>query len=448
MSGRICVVTCFGETQQNNRHDREMAVTESITPKPADSFRIIHTADWHLGKLLNEQSREEEHSRFLSWLLTVVAEHEVDAILLAGDVFDTANPPQSAIANYFNFVSGLFRQRECSLVVIAGNHDSAAQLEAPKRALSALNTHVAGFLAKDPSERILCLPDKEHPKVAIALMPFLRDRDLRVGNAGETADEIRAKVVAGIGQRYAEAAEAAVSLGLECPVLATGHLTVTGSTPSDSERDIHIGGLGEVNCDIFPEQFSYIALGHLHRPQATDANQRVRYAGSPIPLSFSEVNDVKELRILDVTDNGITQQRLSVPVYRRLSQIRTTNAQLEQAIEEFDPDPGELRTWVEVVVKDAVLEDDLNERVRELSANREFDVLKVLREKPVTVTGLHAGDSTDDEVIESLIDSPGEVFEHLLGEHEHFSEQEIQALRTAFAVLVDRDAQSESGDAP
>jgi len=425
-----------------------MAVTAPITQKPAGSFRIIHTADWHLGKLLNEQSRDEEHYRFLNWLLAVVAEHEVDAIILAGDVFDTANPPQSAVQRYFNFVSGLFRQRECSLVLIAGNHDSAAQLEAPKQALTSLNTHVAGSLAKDPSQRILCLPDEEHPKVAIALMPFLRDRDLRVGTAGEGAEEIRAQVVAGIRQRYAEAAEAAVNAGLECPVLATGHLTVAGSTTSDSERDIHIGGLGAVTCDIFPQQFSYIALGHLHRPQATDAEQRVRYAGSPIPLSFSEVNDVKEIRILDVTDDGITQHGLPVPVYRRLSQIRATNAQLAQAIEEFDPDPGELRTWVEVVVKDAVLENDLNERVRELCADREFDVLKVLREKPVTVTGMDAAQSTDDEVIESLIDSPSDVFQHLLGEYDEFSEQDVQDLKTAFAVLVDLDAQSESGEAP
>ncbi len=265
---------------------------EAVCPaKPAGAFRILHTADWHLGKLLNDQSRDEEHERFLDWLLEFVAENSVDAVLLAGDVFDTANPPQSALARYYDFVSGLFRQGNCALVVIAGNHDSAAQLEAPKGVLSSLKTHVVGFLAEEPKARILGLPSDENPRVAVAMIPFLRDRDLRVGKAGESADEIRAQVLAGITSRYEEAAAAAV--GLKCPVIATGHLTVLGASTSDSERDIHIGGLGAVTSGSFPEVFSYVALGHLHRPQATDASGRVRYSGSPIALSFSEVADEK-----------------------------------------------------------------------------------------------------------------------------------------------------------
>jgi len=105
-----------------------------IPAKVEGTFRLLHTADWHLGKLLNEHSRDEEHARFLIWLLGIVEKHAVDAVILAGDVFDSANPPQSALERYFNFVSSLHRQGgDCSLVVIAGNHDSAAQLEAPKR---------------------------------------------------------------------------------------------------------------------------------------------------------------------------------------------------------------------------------------------------------------------------------------------------------------------------
>ena len=409
--------------------------------KPEGSFRILHTADWHLGKLLNDQSRDEEHGRFLDWLLKVVKEHRVDALIVAGDIFDTANPPQSALARYYDFVSGLFRQGNCALVVIAGNHDSAAQLEAPKHALHSLNTHVVGFLAEDPEDRILCLPDEENPHVAIALLPFLRDRDLRVGKAGEGADEIRSQVVAGIKQRYEEAAE--VTRDMPCPVLATGHLTVLGAMTSDSERDIHIGGLGAITPESFPDTFSYVALGHLHRPQATDDEDRVRYAGSPMALSFSEVEDVKEVRILDVTDDGIAQHGLPIPVYRRLAQIRTTNADLEQALQEFDPDSGELRTWVEVVVEDASLEDNLIERVSSLVEDRDFDVLKVLRGKTGVIAGMSVGEATDDEAIETLLDQPTHVFDHLLGEYEQFDDREIEGLKTAFAVLVDLDGQSE-----
>ncbi len=412
--------------------------------KPADAYRILHTADWHLGKLLNDQSRDEEHGKFLDWLLKFVDEHAVDAIVLAGDVFDTANPPQSALSRYYDFVSGLFRQGGCELVVIAGNHDSAAQLEAPKGVLNSLKTHVVGFLADEPAARILCLPSKENPRVAVAMIPFLRDRDLRVGKAGETADEIRAQVVAGIKARYDETA--AATADLKCPVLATGHLTVLGASTSDSERDIHIGGLGAVTAGSFPEKFSYVALGHLHRPQSTDSSGRVRYAGSPIALSFSEVGDEKEVRILDVTSGGIEQHGVPIPVTRRLAQIRTTSADLERALEQYKPAAGLLRPWVEVVVEDGTLQDDLVERVRALTDGRDFDVLKVLRGRSVGVAGMSVGDSTDDEAIESLLDRSDQVFDHLLSEHESLTEAEIVELKAAFAVLVDLDAQSTGGD--
>lgn len=423
-----------------------MSLNPDIPRKPGGSLRLLHTADWHLGKLLNEQSRDGEHARFLSWLLAAVSEHQVDAIVLAGDVFDSSNPPQSALGRYYDFVSGLFRQGGCALAVIGGNHDSPAQLEAPKRVLQALNVHVAGFLAEKPEERILYLPGKDKPGVAIAMMPFLRDRDLRIGKPGESADEIRMQIADGIRARYAEAVQAVEEAGLVCPVMATGHLTVLGAKASDSERDIHIGGLGAVTAESFPKAFAYVALGHLHRPQAADAGGRVRYAGSPIALSFSEAEDSKEVRILDVTAEGIVQHGLPVPVFRRLVQIRTDEAGLERALKGFSAKPGELSTWAEVIVGDASFEDDLNERVRLLAEGTGLEVLRVLRGNPASVAGLSAGDATDDEAIAALLDQPLHVFEHLIRQQPQLDENEAGKLREAFAVLVDIDAQSGRGE--
>ena len=136
-------------------------------------MKILHTADWHLGKLLNDQSRDEEHRLFLDWLLDVVKDEEIGAVLVAGDIFDTANPPQSPLRRYYDFVSQLFTQGDCQLILIAGNHDSAAQLEAPKEVLNSLKTRVVGFLPENPADRILYLPDGKNPEVAIALIPFL-----------------------------------------------------------------------------------------------------------------------------------------------------------------------------------------------------------------------------------------------------------------------------------
>lgn len=411
------------------------------TNKPSGCYRLLHTADWHLGKMLNDQSRDEEHAEFLDWLLRAVKEHEVDAIVLAGDVFDSANPPQSALSRYYNFVSELFRQGNCVFAVVGGNHDSSAQLEAPKKALHALNAHVAGHLAENPADRILHLPDSKNPRVAVAMIPFLRDRDLRVGRDGDEAEEIRDQLVSGIKNRYAEAAAAVQKL--DCPVVATGHLTVTGSSSSDSEREIHIGGLGAVGPDIFPEEFGYVALGHLHRPQASGAEGRIRYAGSPIALSFSEADDKKEVRILDIAPSGITHFGLPVPVFRKLTQVRTTKAGLEHALASLDAPPTALRAWVEVVVEDAGLETDLVDRVRSLAEGKPFDVLKILRGKTAAISGMSAGEASDEEAIDRLLENPSRVFEHLLEEHKNLTEEESGALKTAFQILRERSHQSE-----
>ena len=262
--------------------------------KSAGAFRVLHTADWHLGKLLGDLSREEEHSRFLDFLLETIVAEEVDALVIAGDLFDSANPPQSAQRQYYAFLSQLYAARECAVVVVAGNHDSPAQLEAPRDVLTTLRATVVGRALEDP---VLLLPDSESPRLALAAIPFLRDRDLRSGQMGQGAEAIRQALVDGIARRYSDAGEAVEGLGV--PAMATGHLTVSGAKASDSERDIHVGGLGTVSAKIFPQVFDYVALGHLHRPQACGEADHIRYSGSPIPLSFSEALDTKSVQIAD-----------------------------------------------------------------------------------------------------------------------------------------------------
>lgn len=404
-----------------------------VPAKPADAYRVIHTADWHLGKLLNDQSREEEHERFLAWLLELADESAVDAIIVAGDIFDSANPPQSALSRYYDFVSELNRRSGCALVVIGGNHDSASLLEAPKQLLHAFNVHVAGALHEEPSSRLLPLPSAEHPRLAVALLPFLRDRDLRTAKAGQSMDEVLVEVAEGIKRRYEETAAAGAAFA--CPMIATGHLTVSGMKPSDSERQIRIGGLESVESAVFPSTFSYVALGHLHRPQEARGNAGIRYAGSPIALSFSEAADTKEVRLLDINADGITQHAVPVPVFRRLAQLRTSRKDLQADVAGFDPSGGELRTWVEVIVEDAAPGDDIVELVRSAAEGRDFEVLKVFRGGATGLAGMAAGDLSDDDAIDSLLYDPNRVFGHLLGEHPTLEEEEIKQLKAAFAEL-------------
>ena len=409
----------------------------NLINKSNDTFRVLHTADWHLGKTLNDQSRDEEHELFLNWLLKIIDEGAGDVMVIAGDVFDSANPPQSAQTQYYNFVSQLYKNTNCSLIVTAGNHDSPLQLEAPRQVLQALNTHVVGFLPEDPAFRLIVLPSLENPRLVIAAIPFLRDRDLRKGYAGQDEKDIQQALITGITKHYEETAEAAAKWSKEgVPILATGHLTVMGTSKSDSEREIHIGGLGAVSTDVFPDIFSYVALGHLHRPQ-TPSN-RVCYSGSPIALSFSEADDTKEVQILDFADGTLKEHiPIPVPVFRRLAQIRTSWDDLSETISSFNSDAGELETWVEVVIKDAGLSEDINETVQNLAARRDFKVLKVLRESATLPESMRIGDQSDDEAIETLLDDPTKVFEYQLEQEANMNEDEKKELKIAFAQLLD-----------
>lgn len=408
----------------------------NLIDKSDDTFRVLHTADWHLGKTLNDQSRDEEHLLFLNWLLKIIDEGAVDVLVIAGDVFDSANPPQLAQTRYYDFVSQLYKNTNCSLIVTAGNHDSPLQLEAPRQVLQALGAHVVGFLPEDPASRLIVLPSPDNPRLVIAAIPFLRDRDLRKGYAGQDEKDIQQALITGITKRYEETAEAAAKWSKEgVPILATGHLTVMGTSKSDSEREIHIGGLGAVSTDVFPDIFSYVALGHLHRPQ-TPGN-RVCYSGSPIALSFSEANDTKEVQILDFADGTLkVQTPIPVPVFRRLAQIRTSWDDRSEAISNFNPDTGKLETWVEVIVKDAGLSVDLNEVVQNLVAGRDFKVLKVLRESAALPESMGIEGQSDDEAIETLLDDPTKVFEHLLEQESNMNEEEKKELKIAFAQLL------------
>lgn len=409
-----------------------------MSKKPADAFRILHTADWHLGKMLNEQSREGEQKRFLDWLLNQVVALEVDAVLVAGDVFDSANPPQSAEALYYDFVAELNRKSSASLVLIAGNHDSANQLEAPKRVLKALRTHVHGAIADDPADRLLLLPSAEAPKVAIALVPFLREKDLRVGKSGDKEAEVRKEIVVGISRVYEETAKAAKAAKMACPIIATGHLTVAGASSSESERDIHIGGLGAVDSSVFPEIFAYVALGHLHRPQSTDKAGRVRYSGSPIALSFSEVDDKKEIRLLDVTRKGVVQSAVPIPVFRQLVQLITSLEALDEDLAaQAKVRPGELPTWVEVVLSGHTGLNDANSQVQALAHGKPFEVLKVMLANVPRLIGAGVGQGVDAK-LEGMLDKPIEVFDLLMKQHLELPEEDKMSLRLAFRKIADR----------
>lgn len=424
--------------------------TNQAAPKPNNAFRVLHTADWHLGKLLGEHSREEEHRLFLSFLLEAIRQHCVDLLVIAGDVFDSANPPQSAEAQYYDFLSALFQQGGCSAVIVAGNHDSPAHLEAPRQVLKALRAHVIGTLPPSPTATLLPFPDAEAPRLVLAAVPFLRDRDLRTGQSGQTAVEIQRDLVAGIKRRYEEVALAAKPwTERHIPLLVTGHLTVLGSKLSESEREIHVGGLGAVAADCFPRDFAYVALGHLHRPQSPSGHPASHYAGSPIPLSFSEAADQKEVRLLDFAEGRLVNQAsLAIPLVRPLAQLCTNRQSLDSDLEAFHPPASPLPPWVEVVIEDPVAGENLYDQVQDLARGKPFEVIRVVGKSSASLQGMIASNPADMDGVANILAEPAQVFARRLEAEPSLTEDEREGLTTVFHELLDLHAQQERQPEP
>lgn len=411
-----------------------------------DIFRVLHTADWHLGKTLHDHDRMDEHVYFLDFLLKTIKEKEVDTLIIAGDVFDSVNPPPYALRIYYDFLADVYHTTKCAVVVTSGNHDSPAQLEAPKDVLKALNIHVVGTIPENIEDALILLPNAENPSLAIAALPFLRDKDLRKSHLGQSQDEIRKNIQDGIQKRYHDIAESAHLYQVKgVALIATGHLTVLGGSTSESERDnIHIGGLGIVNTNVFPNNFSYVALGHLHRPQFVGNQQHFRYSGSPIPLSFSECTDKKEIRFLEFSQGAlISNSAIEIPQARKLFQLVTTSQEMENTLSEFKPEPSNYIHWVELIIKTDDYSGDLRDKIDKLTVDKPFKVIKIITESATSSNGLRISEIINEASLGELLGDPIEVFTKRLDQASIDNVDEREPLLTAFAELYDLVVESQ-----
>lgn len=273
-------------------------------------MRLLHTADWHLGHSLHGIARDYEHRCFLDWLLDTLEDEQADALLIAGDIFDSANPPASALALLYGFLADARRRcPQLDIVIVAGNHDSPSRLDAPQPLLARLGVHVVGALprngagAPDPDRLLTPLTDRCGTIAAwCAAVPFLRPADL------PPVEEIEDALIAGVRRVYAQAL-ALIRQRLEPgqALIATGHCYMIGGQLSElSERKILGGNQHALPADIFPEDVSYAALGHLHLAQQVGRRAHIRYSGSPLPLSLAEAGYPHQVVRADFHDGQCT----------------------------------------------------------------------------------------------------------------------------------------------
>jgi exonuclease SbcD len=270
-------------------------------------LRLFHTSDWHLGQNLHGQERDFEHACFLEWLLDQLKLAQPDVLLIAGDIFDTVNPPVKAQERLYDFIVSAHEQQPLlTIVMIAGNHDSGSRIELPAPLMRRLRTHALGRVLwlddgqLDAERLLLPLPNAQGEIAAWCLaLPFLRPAEVTGAHLGDN-------YLRGIGQVHEwliEAANAKRQPGQALIAISHAHMA-GGSVSEDSERSLIIGNAEALPASLFGPSISYVALGHLHKPQRVNGEERIRYSGSPIPLSFSEIK--YEHQILDVLLEGET----------------------------------------------------------------------------------------------------------------------------------------------
>ena len=257
-------------------------------------MRILHTSDWHLGHQLLGVSREYEQQCFLHWLFEQLQQHRVDSLIVAGDIFDSANPPAWAWRLLYQFLARVKQQLPAlDLVLMAGNHDSPSKLDAPDHLLKAFDIHLVGSLPRDEDNQLdydkLIIPlTNAQGEIAarVAAVPFLRPGDLELATIDDAVGD---KLIAGVERVYEQIAQRIEQLNTnEQASIATAHAYLVSSQISEmSERRILGGNQHAIPLEGFATRFDYTALGHLHKPQQL-GGQPVYYCGSPIPMSLSE----------------------------------------------------------------------------------------------------------------------------------------------------------------
>ncbi|AMQ43943.1 exonuclease SbcCD subunit D C-terminal domain-containing protein [Aeromonas veronii] len=400
-------------------------------------MKILHTADWHLGHQLHGHDRRFEHDAFLDWLSDTLKAREIDALLVAGDLFDTANPPASAWQQLYRFLARLRAEMpHLNMVLIGGNHDSPSKLDAPHELLRAFDLHLVGSISRDSegkleTDRLLVpLQDKEGKIAAwCAAVPFLRSSDLRVEQLAEGQD----RLIEGVRQVYAEVlAEGRARCGESLPLIAMGHAYLAAGQLSElSERRVLGGNQHALPAELFAGA-DYTALGHLHLAQSPA--EGVHYSGSPLPLSLTEANYNHQVLEVTFAEGKLTGLE-RIPVPRAVEMIRLPQSTLDDALKaiaslELPACPQEAQPFLEVRLQLPKPEARIRERILAAIADKPVRLARITTSYQGSGEGL--ADGRERRRLDEL--SPTEVF-RLCYQRQFEGEPEAQLVASFEEIL-------------
>jgi exonuclease SbcD len=409
-------------------------------------MKILHTSDWHIGRTLYGRKRYEEFEAFLTWLAETIQQNEIDALLVAGDVFDTSAPSNRAQELYYSFLCRVAASCCRHVVVVAGNHDSPSFLNAPKELLKALDVHVVGSSTESPEDEVLVLRNEQDaPELIVCAVPYLRDRDIRMAEAGESVEDKERKLIDGIRTHYAAVAALAEQkreeLGVDIPIVGTGHLFTAGGQTVDGDgvRELYVGSLAHVTAGIFPACFNYLALGHLHVPQEVNGSKTIRYSGSPLPMGFGEAKQQKSVCLVEFHSTAASLQLIDVPVFQKLERVKGDWEGISSRILELTA--TDTQGWLEVIYDGTEVIGDLRERLEAAISGTQMEILRIKNNRIIDrVLGqIHEEETLDDLNVD-------DVFERCLAVHEVPEDQRPELLRAyqeTVSSLYEDDVQAE-----
>lgn len=395
-------------------------------------MKILHTSDWHLGRSLYGRKRYEEFSEFLDWLSDTIKTETIEALLVAGDVFDTSTPSNRSQELYYRFLCRVSGSCCRHIVLIAGNHDSPSFLNAPKELLKALNVYVIGSVTDNPEDEVIVLKDeKDHPRVIVCAVPYLRDKDIRTVEPGETIADKNTKLVEGLKSHYATVCTIAKQKQIDfkkdghsdIPIVAMGHLFTTGGRTVDGDgvRELYVGSLAHIGEDVFPSSIDYLALGHLHVPQHVGNTNHIRYCGSPIPMGYGEANQNKIVIVVHFKGTSPTIQEVPVPHFQPLERIFGTLDDIHSRIEQLKQSKSP--AWLEIEYTGKEIIGNLWEMFDEALADSDMEIRRIKNKQVIdrVIGSIQDGETLDDLDVNDVFDRCLETYDVPINDREELT---------------------------
>jgi exonuclease SbcD len=404
-------------------------------------IRLLHTADWHLGKRLKQQSLLEEQQLFLEWLLGCCVEKEIDYILMAGDLFDVANPPQDAEQMYYSFLARLGKETNTKIIITGGNHDSIGAVNGIRPLAAAWDVVLVGEpFPEDPSQECFPLYNRSgEMEAVVAATPFLREKDFRLPEGFE--GDIEQRLTEAHRLHYRKLADHCNERFPNATQIGMGHLFADKSLSSDSERQV--GTLNGLPLDIFPESFAYVALGHIHKPQSPQEN-RIIYSGSPNMLSFSETEYAKRVVLLEASASGISSiESVPIPVFRKLYDWTGTFQEIQEKIDQFE-NPDGLVPWIKINVREEKIQGNEYANLLEMIqiAQQSWNGSAIILDHSLQFTGNHPQAGMHQAAVPADSVTPELIFDSTF-HRDNF--EHIEILKEIFDGLIEEIQMNEGG---